>query len=388
MLGFVTASNLAVTIAWWTGASFTALSLFCVAVMFSLRSRTAAARKRRAAVIEKWEETLFRATDISPPDDFSGTAGADAEAAANPLGELGRALGKKELPDFLYEWNYLHESLAGDSKKGLNFLADALELNEMTLELLKSPFLDKRILAINTLGNLGQENAYAELEKLLDRRDPIISSWAWRALFRINTAATIEKHLGLIAAREDWSPIFVAKVLQEIESDTISEPLCRLVAENYGRGLEERQMSRLISYLILAHVADYQQLVNRILLETDEMEVLIACLRLVNSDDDLTRIRALIRDERWEVRMQVVLTLGRLGHEEDLELLLGALEDPDWWVRYRTASVLFSMPGMTAERLEGLAESLPNRFARDILRQVLTEMRLLCYSQSTLTLSR
>ena len=147
-------------------------------------------------------------------------------------------------------------------------------------------------------------------------------------------------------------------------------------------------MSRLISYLVLAHVSDRTAVVNRILLESDEMEVLIACLRLVNSDDDLTRIRALIKDTRWEVRLQVVLTLGRLGHDEDVELLIGALDDPDWWVRYRTASVLFSMPGVTEERLESLAETLPNPFARDILRQVLNELRLLCYTQSTLTLSR
>jgi HEAT repeat protein len=258
----------------------------------------------------------------------------------------------------------------------------------MTLVLLKSPFLDNRILAINTLGNLGQENAYAEIEKLLRERDPIISSWAWRALFRINPETTLHKHLGLIADREDWSPIFVAKVLQEIEADTISEPLCRLVEESYRQSLEERQMSRLISYLVLAHVSDRTAVVNRILLESDEMEVLIACLRLVNSDDDLTRIRALIKDTRWEVRLQVVLTLGRLGHDEDVELLIGALDDPDWWVRYRTASVLFSMPGVTEERLESLAETLPNPFARDILRQVLNELRLLCYTQSTLTLSR
>ena len=177
-------------------------------------------------------------------------------------------------------------------------------------------------------------------------------------------------------------------MLKEIESDTLSSPLTWLVEESYARRSRERQMSRLISYLILAHVSDYNAIVNRILLETDEMEVIIACLRLVNSDDDLTRIRGLIRDERWEVRMQVVMTLGRLGHEEDTAILIAALDDADWWVRYRTASVLFSMPGMTEEKLEKLSETLPNQFARDILRQVLTELRLLCFTQTSLTLSR
>lgn len=385
---FVIAFNNAVTIAWWTGTSFTVLSLVCIAFMFWLRGWTTAARERRETVIEEWEETLFKATDVSVAAFFAEDAAAVSNETTNISPESNLTLGRKDLPHFLYEWNYLHESLAGESKKGLNFLADSLELTDMTLGLLRSPFLDKRILAINTLGNLGKENSYKKIEKLLGDRDPIISSWAWRALFRINTEKTIEKHLRLIAAREDWSPIFIAKVLQEIEVDTISAPLCRLVEESFRRHTKERQMSRLISYLILAHVSDYNRLVNKILLETGEMEVIIACLRLVNSDDDLTRIRELIRDERWEVRMQVVMTLGRLGHAEDIPLLIESLNDLDWWVRYRTASVLFSMPGMTEQRIEELSETLPNQFSRDILRQVLTEMRLLCYTQTTFTLSR
>ncbi len=377
-MAFVIAFNAAVSIAWWTGASFTVLSLACIAFMLWLRRWADAARKRQAEVARKWEESLFRATDPSAADALSG----------EKLIEAGRKLEKSELPHFLYEWNYLHESLAGESKKGLNELADALRLDGMTIALLKSPFLDKRILAVNTLGNLGKEDAYGELEKLLADRDPIISSWAWRALFRINTEKTIEKHLDLIAEREDWSPIFVAKVLQEIDADTLSRPLCRLVETTYGRTLKERQMSRLISYLVLVHVTDYTELVNRILLETDQMEVIIACLRLVNSDDDLTRIRALIRDERWEIRMQVVITLARLGHAEDVELILESLNDTDWWVRYRAANALFSMPGMTEKKIEKLARSLPNRFARDILQQALTESRLLCHTQTSFTLSR
>ena len=383
-MDFVIAFNAAVTVAWWTGASFTILSLAGIGFMFWLRGWAEAARRRRAAVAENWEEILFEATEISAAGLLLAAPGENEKTRPQPA----RRLDKKDLPHFLYEWNYLHESLAGEAKKGLNRLADELDLAERTIGLLQSPFLDKKILAVNTLGNLGHANTYAEVEKLLTDRDPIISSWAWRALFRIDAGRTIAEHLALIATREDWSPIFVAKVLQEVEADTLSAPLCRLVEASYAARVCERQMSRLISYLILAHVSDYNALVNRILLETNETEVIIACLRLVNSDDDLTRIRALAGDERGEVRLQSIITLGRLGHEEDVPLLVEALNDPDWWVRYRTANVLFSMPGMTEADIEKLARELPNRFARDILEQVLTEMRLLCYTRTSITLSR
>lgn len=299
-----------------------------------------------------------------------------------------RQLTKKHLPHFLFDWNYLHESISGESKKGLNDLGDSLNLDKMTVNLLNSPFVDKRLMAVNTLGNLGNMASYPGIEQLIANGDPVISSWAWRALFRIDVNTTLERHLDRIATRRDWSPIFVAKVFKELECDTLTKPLCELVANQFDNKLEERQMSRLISYLNFAHFADRDLLVSRMLSESNEKEVLIACLRLVNSDDPLVRVRELINDERWEVRLQVVLTLGRLGHKKDIDLLISATDDLDWWVRYRAASMLIAMPGITPAKLDRISRELPSQFSRDILRQVMTEMDLLCFRQTTLTLSR
>ena len=72
-----------------------------------------------------------------------------------------------------------------------------------------------------------------------------------------------------------------------------------------------------------------------------------------------------------------------LGHDEDLGLLIEALNDLDRWVRYRAASALMIMPSITEEKIADLAENLPNEFARDILRQVLAENRLLCFNRTS-----
>lgn len=369
-MGSVIAFNMAVTVAWWIGSSFVALSLVVAGVMVVLRSWSASARKRREIVNRRWERTLFKAVDNE-----------------STFGNR-RNLTREHLPQFLHDWNYLHESISGDSKNGLNNLGESLKLHSMTYELLKSPFVDKRLIAVNTLGNLGCTASYPSIEELLADRDPVISSWAWRALFRIDVETTIEKHLDEIANRRDWSPIFVAKVLKEIACETLSQPLCELAEKHFAENMEERQMSRLISYLTFANFPDRHALVSKMLLESSEKEVLIACLRLVNSDDDLARTRELINDERWEVRLQVVLTLGRLGHKKDIDLLITATDDLDWWVRYRAASALVSMPGMTESKIEKLSRTLPSHFSRDILRQVMTEMQLLCFRQTTLTLSK
>lgn len=384
----VFASDAAATIAWLVGASLTALSLGCIGLIFGLRSWSERTKHNREIVVEKWETTLFRATEVFESESRADNDLRELSAEARNFFQLNPHLDRRDLPYLMYEWNYIHESLVGESKRGLNFLAENINLSALSLKMLRSPLLDRRLLAINTLGNLGDRKAYSDIEKILLDRDPVISSWAWRALFRIDTQKTLDEHLYLIVSREDWSPIFVARVLQEIEADVLSEPLCKLVEECHLNSVRERQMSRLISYLSLAHVADQTKIVNKILLESDETEVIIACLRLVNSDDDLTKIREFANDTRWEIRLQVALTLGRLGHEEDIDRLIDLLDDPDWWVRYRTAGALTGMPGMTEDKLEALTETLPNQFARDILLQVLTEMRLLCFTQTSLTLSR
>lgn len=378
------ASDTAAVIAAWLGGLLTAASVLCIAAIFMLRALSERSKQTHEMVVQKWETTLFEATDIIETDANTKELTANAKS----FFELNPHLDRRDLPHLLYEWNYIHESLVGESKQGLNFLAEKVDLSELSVKMLRSPMLDKRLLAINTLGNLGDQTAYDEIEKALSDRDSVISSWAWRALFRIDTQRTLGEHLSLIAERKDWSPIFVARVLQEIDADICSAPLCRLVEKSYTDGIEERQMSRLISYLSLAHVADHTAIVNKILLESNAMEVLIACLRLVNSDDDLTRIREMTKDEHWEIRLHAALTLGRLGHEEDIERLIDLLDDPDWWVRYRTASALIAIPTMTEKRVLALTETLPNQFARDILLQVLTEMRLLCFTQTSLTLSR
>ncbi len=76
----------------------------------------------------------------------------------------------------------------------------------------------------------------------------------------------------MIAVREDLSPTFVVKVLFELDRDLISEPLVKIVEENYQKSLNERLMSRLISYLTIIHVSSYAPLIHKILHESEQME--------------------------------------------------------------------------------------------------------------------
>lgn len=375
-MAHVFAFNTAIQIAWWTGFSFAMISLLCLFTMLVLRSMATSASLRREKVSNDVEEFLFRATEF-PVRPVTATAD-----------DLPVLSGEDDVACFLQEWNYLQESLAGEAKAGLNELIRELGLFDNVLKMLRGQRLDRRLLAINTLGNLRGPGSYEVLRPYADDPDPVVSSWAWRAVMRLGCETCFTADLRMIAERKDWSPIFVADVLKEKDADDLSIPLASLVSEYYDAKLEERQMSRLISYLAFTHVADHEGLLERIVNESGEKEVLIACLRLLHDEGSLPRIRELAHDDRWEVRLQAVLTLGRFGHMDDIPILIEALNDTDWWVRYRAASTLVQMPSVTTARVKELTTTLPNEFARDILMQVEAEMELLCLKPSSLALSK
>lgn len=392
-MAFVIASNTTVWLALWAGLISVLLSIFTICYMFILRGRTTLEKNRGAAATEKWQERIYEiilGTEPKASKDEQEVYKLTAEDKKDVLRtyiEKGRfdpvePLPKEELPHFLFLWNYLHESLRGGSKEQLNSFALTLKMDDRVYKMLKSRSLKKRLLSINTFGNLREKKAYDEIRKLVAHRDPVLSLWAWRALLRIDFDETLDCYFRLIAERADWSPIFVAKVLLEQDSDLISAPLVRLVEKCFEDRLAERQLARLISYLTITHVSAYSPLIDRILAESDRPEVVIACLRLVKTDESLAKVRALLKSERWEIRLQVVQTLGRLGHAEDLDLLIYALNDLDWWVRYRAAQAIWLLPSMNVRKFERLAENQPNEFARDMLRQVLAEEQLICFNQT------
>jgi HEAT repeat protein len=74
--------------------------------------------------------------------------------------------------------------------------------------------------------------------------------------------------------------------------------------------------------------------------------------------------------------MQAATLLGRMGHAEDAGRLEKLLGDAEWWVRFRAAQALVRLPGVGARNLEQIRMRLIDRYARDILGQVVAETRV------------
>jgi hypothetical protein len=51
------------------------------------------------------------------------------------------------------------------------------------------------------------------------------------------------------------------------------------------------------------------------------------------------------------------------------------LSDREWWVRYRAAQALVELPWLAQAELRALQDGLTDRFAADMLAQVVAEAR-------------
>lgn len=367
-----------------TAIAFAVLSVLCIAIMVLGRFFSNLSAKRRQKLNEYWMDFLFESITREDSDKLLASDGFAFEKR-----EINKLIRKNDLAGILHSWNYLQESTKGKTKDSLNFFVEDSDLEKRIINMLGSRDLEKKLLAISTLGHIKEGTAWPDLKHIAASPDPVLSTSAATAMFRINLDEAKKEILPMLTKRRDWSPVLVAKMLEEAGYDNISEELVALVRSSFEAGTEDRQMGRLISYLRLVRAVDYKNLVNHILSAATGRETLISCLRLANWPEALPRIRELAKDERWQVRMQVVLTIGRFGYAEDEPLLIEALNDLEWWVRYRAAFALVSMPEMTDEKIQNLIATLPNQFTRDILKHVTAEINLKCLLKpSSFNLSR
>ena len=73
----------------------------------------------------------------------------------------------------------------------------------------------------------------------------------------------------------------------------------------------------------------------------------IASIKAIGQTYDIRYIDDLIecmRDESWQVRAVAANSLGKLESNSALPILIGALNDREWWVRRNSAEAIFMIP--------------------------------------------
>lgn len=277
-------------------------------------------------------------------------------------------LSRSDMLEFLLLWNHLQESLRDQGGENLIVVARLLKIDREALKLLGHRNLREKLLASQTLGSLRERSAWEDLRWMTESDDPVLSLSAARALMRIDTRRALPLILPIIARRDDWAYAVVGTILKEAGADVISEPLARAALLN-----TPEQAPRILRFLELAHPHTVVPAVRRIITNASDLETITACLRILQDPEDLPLVRAFLKDERWEIRLHAAVCLGRIGTPEDEARLIEATRDPHWWVRYRAAQALANLPFILPEQLEKIAETHPDKSARDIIRQVITE---------------
>ena len=347
-LDFATNSDQIVRFAFLTGVAVVALALLMVLQVILLRFLLIRRERRKAEFLAIWRPLM-------------------AQSATGESDSYPRVL-EADTKEFLILWNHLQELIRGVSKESLNQLARSVGMNLTAKKLLLRGTFAERVLAMMTLGNLRDHSAWSTLVELMHDESPLISLAATSALMKIDAEVGINLFMPLVSLRDDWPSVKVAAILKGAGANVITGSLVKAV-----RTAKPEQLRRLINFLELANTAESSQVMREIMSVSRDQQAIATCLRIMNDPRDLDMVRGQIVNPIWIVRVQAAAALGRIGVEEDKARLVKLLVDPQWWVRYRAATALSQLPFVSIEELRRILSEQTDRFAIDMLNQVLAE---------------
>jgi len=346
-LVFSTLSDPYLLAAFWTGLGALALTLVMGAQIVYLRMSLRRQERLEKTAITKWRPLLSAALADVPPDTLP-------------------ALPQRERLPFLRLWLHLHQSVRGDASKGLNDVAYRLGCDATARELLRKGNRAQRLLGVLVTGYLRDATAWEELRKMAAQPDGATSMQALWALIQCDPDKAIREMMPMLLRREDWALSQVAGVLQDAQ-----EPCARYLSDAILQ-LEPAHLVRALHLAEALRVAMHSGLLAE-LMRGGDVELTIAALRLANVPVLLDEVRACLSHVDWRARVHAARALGRIGDRSDIERLRAMLGDTQWWVRYRAAQALVDLPFMQPEESRALAGSINDRFAADMLRQVIAE---------------
>ena len=222
------------------------LYLVVVGQLFLARLRNSVRTKQQQRIEDLWLPILV-AESAEVPDELPALDAGDVIA-------------------FLTLWNQLQESFTGDITRRLNEVARRVGADAAARRMLEQRSLRRRLLAVSTLGHLGDRNdrdSWNALAHLTTDKDGLLSLAAARALTRINAVAVLPVILPHLAEREDWSRNYVLGMLMDLGPDTVSRPLTEAALQ-----VPIERAHRLVQYFSVANVSDAVPVVRSIIART------------------------------------------------------------------------------------------------------------------------
>lgn len=350
VLEFAALSDIRIVVAFWIGVVSTLLAVIILLQVLLMRIALTFRERRSSRYREVAKNWLIR---------FIAGEAMDAPKMA-----------RCDLPDFLYQWIHFQEMLTGDSKVQLKQALSGFSLESRVHKLLRNGNFEEQLIAATALGHLGDKQAWGQLLALLNKPSPLLSMTAARALVLIDPDKARDIVLPLIIKHRDWMPIRSALMLKQADPQFQKAYLTLLDCDAQQ---PPPYLLRLMRLLSPEQINQPLSFVREYLMNSDDPNLIAACLRLVCHPSELELVRGQFDNEHWTVQVQIAAVLARIGAPKDVHYLLSLLNSGQWWVRYRAARALIELPFINRRAIKRLIDSRSDVFARDILLQIVAE---------------
>jgi len=335
-------------------ALITALIALCLSVLMAVliigfRFWRGRVERHEKAFIDEWEPALFIAMD-------------------GPLALKVPTLSRPDLAVFLELWTHLQEVTRGVVSENLNrFLSDNIPTRRI-IAMMEHAGIRHRLVAVTALGHLHSRAAIGPLTKLVADPQPILSYAAMRALLRIDPNEMLPHLVPTILTRADWPISRLSALFRELGANVITGPLL-------DRPLNptKAEALRLLPLLALCHRERVDPAIREWMKIQSDPEVISAGLKFMSAPEDIPMLMAAAKNDDWRVRAAAASGLGEVGGPAEQRTLETLLSDASWWVRYRAAKALVSLRGATDAALNQIVATSTDKFAREILQQVMAE---------------
>jgi HEAT repeat protein len=333
----------------------TAMSALVLAVIIGVRL-AAETEVRRAQIFRREAEPLVTAY-------LAGREKADQAADVlqrNPVHGLSLLM-------------QISDRLEPGERTPLNALFVSLPIRQKEARALRSRQWQKRLRAAERLGYLGDGGSTSALVDTL--QDPVLAVRfaAARSLARLGESRCVGPILLAFDLPGEMNQRRVAETLQAFGPAAVA-PLLDVLVNVHGT-YSDNAIGLAARVLGMLRAAEAAEPLSALLGHSDFRVRLnaVRALGLAGAHGAADDVAKLVSDPAWEVRNAAVQSLGRLRAVHHLALMTSALRDASWWVRFSAAQALWNSgePGRRA-----LAEAMtgdPDRFARDISRQILEE---------------
>jgi hypothetical protein len=352
-LGFATGSDPLLSAALWIGAGALLFSVLLLCAILALRLRLVARLAHERRFAELWRP-VFAACAMGMPEEVP-------------------PLDPEDGPLFLALWLRAQESMRGDVQQHLNALAAVAGADRLAVGYLASGDSRREMLALVAAGHMRLEAIWPLADALAAQAPPVVSLAAAQTMLRIDARRALPDVMVRAARREDWPIARLGAMLRECDVREAGLALAAAIDAERQEAPQGPGIARLLRLLGAVAAESARPAVLGALAQIDRPDVAAAALETLWNPEDAGLAQSRLAHDEWYVRLAAVKALGRIGGSAHRDALQGMLSDPNWWVRYRAAQALVRLPGVDRGALVALQASSSDRYAADMLGQVLSE---------------